>query len=224
MVDRIGGAQDYNRYTSVEQKRAKEADEKFTLDQPGVKTSDSEQHDNTLIQKKKTEENAAGEFGGLKHGAQSSVRKKSGVILELSDQTEDNAEEQAEKTQSGNPLPDWRKLLGSAIQKAKELLGKTWDIIWNSPEDKTKTVPDDVPDSELETADVQETAPAAGIPENTAGSAKQTVEQSTQSDLQAFLTGTQKGDLAKNTELLSYYDKKGRMVQISDKDRILHNK
>jgi len=225
MVDRIGNAQDYNRYISVEQKRTKETDEKFTLDQTGVKSSDSNNQDSTLIQKKKTDENKSEEFGTLTQGTQKSIRKKSGVILELSDQEETVSDTNAEESGGKSWISDWKSTAETVVQKAKDMLKKAWDIIWNSPEDKTQSLAEqDVSVQDEEMSDSDENFAAVENVTSTQNDQNQMEEQDGKPDLQAFLEGTQKGDLAKNTELLSYYDKKGRMVQISNKDRILHNK
>lgn len=206
MVDRIGNNQEYKQYVSPNAKKPIETQEKFSLDQTGISSSESDK-EATLYEKEKKDKEDAENTIDISHYSEQEIQNRGGVILELSEEKSqilagDPNRENATKWSNSK----WLQRVQGWIKKGVEVLANIWNIVWNSPADRKKTevakenvVPEDLEDSEVSGETFEKT-------------------------VEDFLSGTQAGEAAKNTDILSYYDKTGKMVQVIDKNRILKGK
>ena len=234
MIDRIGTEQDYSRYTPGANlvKRNTESEEKFSLDRQDIKAAE---------EKTSAEEKADAAESGEKAGAASAkgyVRGNGGVILELSGQEpQENAAKQTASLESGLVFSTILQQTTQFLGRVKGFFAKVWDVIWNSPaEQSTKSESTEQMAGEAVSAEqlAGETVPEEQIPqeqiseEKISGqqkerpvSAEQLRRMQIEKRLEEMLA---ENSPARNSDLLTYYDRKGNMVQVTDKQRILHGK
>lgn len=197
MVDRVGNGPGYN-YPQVNERKvnngATGAGEKFQLDY-GKEGAIYEPSSEAL--KKQQEEKKI-----ANRAADVSKAEDEGVRLTLSSTAVRNEEEakQAGEVQAGGIL----EMVTSVVNKVIDTIKNFFNSIWN----------------ETPTA---ETTGAIVETENTTTKPKTKFEQA-KAEAEAFLASSEGKKVARNSDLLTYYDKHGTVVNMSpsDKQRILY--
>lgn len=201
MVNKIDG-NNYYVYTKPTKVNIPDNDEKFSLDHEKAGLQANLKDKRELSDTKK------------EHAAE-----RSGVKIEISGKGTEQ-QKQAETTEHPNAsgttafLDTIRTFLTAAVTAIRDIFGK----IWNNPipEDAVRDTPET-----SETADVPESIDTAGIPGDTEAPETENSEREIQKHLQngdmeqviRILTDNGKKVPARNSTLLTSYDRNGRMVQ-----------
>lgn len=241
MIYRVGDSEsnkyDYNRLKTPQYSGG---EEKFSLDYQKEEALSSKKEE------EKEEENKPHEKStdGIK-------RQKSGVTLELSnasgkaDRNErTNAEKAGKEEQGASLLGSLQEIFRKIVQTVKDV----FDLIWNDPKPEDTVQSSDVTPEEAERYTEEYLAlkglKSSGIskegevkPEPAATHAAD-VETTVDKDAEiqkylhtgnldrviSLLTDNGQKTIAKNSNLLTYYDRSGRLTEInpSDRERILH--
>lgn len=177
---------------------------------------------------------------------------KSGVRLELSRQGQTAAAAKAQslntsKSQAASGtqslIDTVRTFISTAIEAVKDFFYK----IWNDPQPEDMQVSEDSADfaETLETVEaggtsgITDTLAAAEMPNSTGADAETAYRMDVErrdreiqkylrngdlNQVMSLLTDNGKKEIARNSSLLTYYDKTGRMIEpnASDRERILH--
>lgn len=239
MIYRVGDNEsnkyDYNRLKTPQYSGG---EEKFSLDYRKEETPAYEKEEEKEEENKLHEKSA----NGIK-------RQKSGVTLELSNASGkadgiDRANtEKAGKEEQGASLSGFlQEIFRRIVQTVKDL----FDLIWNDPEPEDTVQSSDVTPEEAERYTEEYLAlkglKNSGIPEGAEAKPEPAVtpavgvDADKDAEIQKYLhTGnldqvisllTDNGNktIAKNSNLLTYYDRSGRLTEInpSDRERILH--
>lgn len=212
MVNKIDG-NNYYVYTKPTKVNIPDNDEKFSLD-----------HEKAGLQadlKDKRE---------LSDTKKEQAAERSGVRIEISGKGMEQ-QKQAETTEHPNAsgttsfLDTIRTYLTAAVTAIRDIFGKIWSN--PIPEDAVRDTPET-----SETADVPESIDTAGIPGDTEAPETENSEREIQKHLQngdmeqviRILTDNGKKVPARNSTLLTSYDRNGRMVQpdVSVRQRTLY--
>lgn len=215
MIYRVGDGDNpaYDYSSQLKPAKNTEGQEKFSLDR---------QKEQTAPEKK----DEKGEDKKLHEKPGVDIRKQ-GVRLELSGKgTQGNEAE--EKTVQRDEAADTRS--GSLISFFKSLLQSVRDFlyqIWNEPSTET-VISEDVTPEEAERY-TQEYYKIKGIdPQEQEAERDEKIRKQLRSgnleQVISLLTDDGRRTMAKNSTLLTYYDKSGRLTQLnaSDRERILH--
>ena len=221
----------------------------FDLENAGLKKDEKSRGEDPgvilEIGKKKTEAGSGPKAAALETSAgQKDSYVKSTTV---SKESENAGETQAA---SGTSFAEMAAKVWNTI---KEAVSKFFKELWNGPESKNETFPDALEeaerrreglseDDEFETVRAEtreteieetvstaaeagtkmaaETVPAEG---KLAGGVSGAREERPDT-MEDFLNGTQKAKAVHNTDILTYYDRSGKMVKIRDKGRIIDGK
>lgn len=232
MIYRVGD-NDNNRYdyNRLKTPQSSGSEEKFSLDYRREDELSSKKEDDQEEDKKL-------------HEKSSDVikRQKSGVMLELSNpegRHVDNGMAKAKRTdnEAGNAtlFASLREIFQKIVQAVKDV----FDKIWNDPESETAVQSSDVTPEEAERY-TEEYMALKGItkPESSEDASQEKQEAAIDKDTEiqkylhsgnldqviSLLTDNGQKTIAKNSSLLTYYDRSGRLKPInpSDRERILH--
>lgn len=215
MIYRVGDGDNHAYDYSSQLKPAKNAEgqEKFSLDR---------QKEQTVPEKKEEK----GEDKKLHEKPGVDIRKQ-GVRLELSGKGMQGSEAE-EGAVSGDKTADARP--GSVVSFFRGLLQSVRDFlyqIWNEPSSET-VISEDVTPEEAERY-TQEYYKIKGIdPEEQEAERDEKIRRQLRSgnleQVMSLLTDDGRRTMAKNSTLLTYYDKSGKLTQLnaSDRERILH--
>jgi hypothetical protein len=221
MINRVGeyenNTYDYNKLKTPQ---TSGGEEKFSLDYQG--------EDQVSSSKKGKDDDKTSEV------SDTSVRmQKSGVTLELSNA---NAQSDTEKTAEGESpstggVGTFLIGLQNVFQKILQAMRDVFYKIWNDPQ------PAEVSAEKTENMDssgiAAEKAESIGLP---AQESEEVSEADKEEEIQKYLhsgdldqvmnllTDHGKKSVAKNSSLLTYYDRQGRLTEInpSDRERIMH--
>ena len=232
MVNRINGNDSYD-YTQLKMPTAAD-----TAANTGEKFSLAYQRE----QDEKDKNDKSEEIDDAKAGRQRTV-VQSGVKLELSGNRQENAGVKHDSSQQadsmGNGIVDTiRSWITSFIQSAKEFLYN----IWNDPVSSADVVVEDTETAETEEPEKlsEEYLALKNLEQlqNPEDAAKQQIERETKKDAEiqqllrsgdmeqviSLVTENGKKTMAKNSTLLTYYDRTGKITPLSasDQERILH--
>lgn len=231
MINRIDGNEyhDYNAAKTVNSIKA--SGEKFSLE---YKNAYNGQND---LQSEKTEERAS-ETGKERAG----TTEKNGVRLEISRDGQQAGERRGqaastaeERSRSAMPfLERAQKFIADFLQTVKELINR----IWNEPPSEEAVQSSDVTPEEAERYTEEylalrglkvpgQEAPAEQIENNSVDKDVQIQKYLHDGNLEqviSLLTDNGHKTIAKNSNLLTYYDRSGKIIRInpSDRERILH--
>lgn len=214
MVDRVGNGPGYN-YPQVNERKvnsgATGAGEKFQLDY-GKEGAIYEPSSETL--KKQQEDKKA-----ATRTSDTSKTEDEGVRLTLSGTATNRLEEakQSDATQAGGILD----LVTGVVNKIIDAIKGFFSSIWNDPPSTESTDISSGFDGTVPKADVANEVEL--VNENTAIKPKTKFEQA-KAEAEAFLASSEGKKVARNSDLLTYYDKHGIVVNMSpsDKQRILY--
>lgn len=203
MIDKIS-SQKYYDYAKVNQQKRESTEASgfnLNLGKEGVIYEKNEQ--------KKTEKSK--EAAMEQEDAGSSAPKASGVKLEISDR---GYQKSVREKQRGSLVEEVKKYARIAV----DFLKTFWDRVWN---DKPEVLePEEVEQEEF--PEILEDKIAESI--YTQAEIRRMFQRGNQQEIADFISNHGEKQLAKNTELLTQYDRKGSLVGISnsDKDLILH--
>lgn len=215
MIYRVGDGDNpaYDYSSQLKPAKNAEGQEKFSLDR---------QKEQTVPEKKEEK----GEDKKLHEKPGVDIRKQ-GVRLELSGKGMQGSEAE-EGAVSGDKTADARP--GSVVSFFKGLLQSVRDFlyqIWNEPSSET-VISEDVTPEEAERY-TQEYYKIKGIdPEEQEAERDEKIRRQLRSgnleQVMSLLTDDGRRTMAKNSTLLTYYDKSGKLTQLnaSDRERILH--
>ncbi len=227
MVNRVNG-NDYYDYAKLKMPTAADTSgsgERFSLDYQRANDKKEEEED-----KEKIPQDGVGK-GLLKNGAQ--TVEQGGVKLELSGNGQDKNTPGQESMLSGL-IGTVRSLIAIFVQSFKEVLGR----IWNDPVPEEEVLSSDeipVEESDRLSEEYLSENPSEGPAADMAGQPVPGGEDRDK-DIRKYLRSgnleqaisllTEDGHkiMAKNSTLLTYYDRTGRLKSLSasDQDRILH--
>lgn len=203
MIDKIN-SQKYYDYAKVNQQKRESAEASgfnLNLGKEGVIYEQNEQKKTEKPKETALEQESAGVSAG----------KASGVKLEISDR---GYQKSVREKQRGSLVEEVKK----CAQIAVEFLKTVWDRVWN---DKPEVLePEQVEQEEF--PEILEDKIAESI--YTQAEIRRIFQRGNQQEIADFISNHGEKQLAKNTELLTQYDKTGSLVGISnsDKDLILH--
>ena len=203
MRDKIN-SQKYYEYAKVNQQKRESAEASgfnLNLGKEGVIYEQNEQKKTEKPKETALEQESAGVSAG----------KASGVKLEISDR---GYQKSVREKQRGSLVEEVKKY----AQIAVEFLKTVWDRVWN---DKPEVLePEQVEQEEF--PEILEDKIAESI--YTQAEIRRIFQRGNQQEIADFISNHGEKQLAKNTELLTQYDKTGSLVGISnsDKDLILH--
>ncbi|MCI8681931.1 MAG: hypothetical protein HFH50_02860 [Lachnospiraceae bacterium] len=203
MIDKIN-SQKYYDYAKVNQQKRESAEASgfnLNLGKEGVIYEQNEQKKTEKPKETALEQESAGVSAG----------KASGVKLEISDR---GYQKSVREKQRGSLVEEVKKY----AQIAVEFLKTVWDRVWN---DKPEVLePEQVEQEEF--PEILEDKIAESI--YTQAEIRRIFQRGNQQEIADFISNHGEKQLAKNTELLTQYDKTGSLVGISnsDKDLILH--
>lgn len=220
MINRIDGNQ-YNDYNAAKTVNSiKDSGEKFSLD---YKNAYNGQND---LQSEETEEknSTAGK-------EKSSTTEKNGVRLEISRDGQQAGERRRQDSgavdkhsQATMPFLDTiQTFITGFMQTVKELINR----IWNEPQSQDTVQSSDVSPEEAERY-TEEYLAAKGLAEKTPvdkdAEIQKYLHDGNLDQVISLLTDNGHKTIAKNSNLLTYYDRNGRITKInpSDRERILH--
>lgn len=215
MIYRVGDGDNpaYDYSSQLKPAKNAEGQEKFSLDR---------QKEQTVPEKKEEK----GEDKKLHEKPGVDIRKQ-GVRLELSSKGMQGSEAE-EGAVSGDKAADTRP--GSVVSFFRGLLQSVRDFlyqIWNEPSSET-VISEDVTPEEAERY-TQEYYKIKGIdPEEQEAERDEKIRRQLRSgnleQVMSLLTDDGRRTMAKNSTLLTYYDKSGKLTQLnaSDRERILH--
>lgn len=215
MIYRVGDGDNpaYDYSSQLKPAKNAEGQEKFSLDR---------QKEQTVPEKKEEK----GEDKKLHEKPGVDIRKQ-GVRLELSGKGMQGSEAE-EGAVSGDKTADTRP--GSVVSFFRGLLQSVRDFlyqIWNEPSSET-VISEDVTPEEAERY-TQEYYKIKGIdPEEQEAERDEKIRRQLRSgnleQVMSLLTDDGRRTMAKNSTLLTYYDKSGKLTQLnaSDRERILH--
>lgn len=215
MIYRVGDGDNpaYDYSSQLKPAKNAEGQEKFSLDR---------QKEQTVPEKKEEK----GEDKKLHEKPGVDIRKH-GVRLELSGKGMQGSEAE-EGAVSGDKTTDARP--GSVVSFFRSLLQSVRDFlyqIWNEPSSET-VISEDVTPEEAERY-TQEYYKIKGIdPEEQEAERDEKIRRQLRSgnleQVMSLLTDDGRRTMAKNSTLLTYYDKSGKLTQLnaSDRERILH--
>ena len=220
MINRIDGNQynDYNAAKTVN--NIKDSGEKFSLDYKGsYKKQDDLQSEET------------GEKDSAAGKEKPSTTEKNGVRLEISRDGQKAGEKrkQVKETSAGLSqatmpfLETVQKFVTDFIQTVRDLFNR----IWNEPQAEESVQSSDVTSEEAERY-TEEYLTAKGLTEKAPVDKDTEIQKYLHSgnldQVISLLTDNGHKTIAKNSNLLTYYDRSGRITQInpSDRERILH--
>lgn len=215
MIYRVGDGDNpaYDYSSQLKPAKNAEGQEKFSLDR---------QKEQTVPEKKEEK----GEDKKLHEKPGVDIRKQ-GVRLELSGKGMQGSEAE-EGAVSGDKTADARP--GSVVSFFRGLLQSVRDFlyqIWNEPSSET-VISEDVTPEEAERY-TQEYYKIKGIdPEEQEAERDEKIRRQLRSgnleQVMSLLTDDGRRTMAKNSTLLTYYDKSGKLTQLnaSDRERILH--
>lgn len=215
MIYRVGDGDNpaYDYSSQLKPAKNAEGQEKFSLDR---------QKEQTVPEKKEEK----GEDKKLHEKPGMDIRKQ-GVRLELSGKGIQGSEAE-EGAVSGDKTADARP--GSVVSFFRGLLQSVRDFlyqIWNEPSSET-VISEDVTPEEAERY-TQEYYKIKGIdPEEQEAERDEKIRRQLRSgnleQVMSLLTDDGRRTMAKNSTLLTYYDKSGKLTQLnaSDRERILH--
>ena len=215
MIYRVGDGDNpaYDYSSQLKPAKNAEGQEKFSLDR---------QKEQTVPEKKEEK----GEDKKLHEKPGVDIRKQ-GVRLELSGKGMQGSEAE-EGTVSGDKTTDARP--GSVVSFFRSLLQSVRDFlyqIWNEPSSEA-VISEDVTPEEAERY-TQEYYKIKGIdPEEQEAERDEKIRRQLRSgnleQVMNLLTDDGRRTMAKNSTLLTYYDKSGKLTQLnaSDRERILH--
>lgn len=214
MVDRVGNGPGYN-YPRVNERKvnndANGTGEKFQLDY-GKEGAIYEPSSEAL--KRQQEEKKA-----VARGTDTSKAEEEGVRLTLSGNDINRPEEakKAGETQSGGILDVVTDVVNKVIDAIKGFFSSIWDDTQATENTNIASETDEV-HAKADTVNEVET-----VSENTATKPKTKFEQA-KAEAEAFLASAEGKKVARNSDLLTYYDKHGTVVNMSpsDKQRILY--
>ena len=202
MIDKINSQ--YYDYAKVNQQKRESAEASgfnLNLGKEGVIYEQNEQKKTEKPKETALEQESAGVSAG----------KASGVKLEISDR---GYQKSVREKQRGSLVEEVKKY----AQIAVEFLKTVWDRVWN---DKPEVLePEQVEQEEF--PEILEDKIAESI--YTQAEIRRIFQRGNQQEIADFISNHGEKQLAKNTELLTQYDKTGSLVGISnsDKDLILH--
>jgi hypothetical protein len=220
MINRVGeyekNTYDYNKLKTPQ---TSGSEEKFSLNYQGEDqiTSSKEEKDD-----KKTSET----------GQKNVSVQKSGVTLEISHaQSRSDAESQSEKQDTG--VGSMNTLLDTLQNVFRKILQAVRDVaykIWNDPAPAETTETADTGEAEEVSSEQEErldlsTMDGAEVPEADKNAKIQEYLHSGNLDqVMNLVTDYGKKSVAKNSDLLTYYDRQGRLTELdpSDIERIMH--
>lgn len=226
MIERVGNGQEYNRYQAPSGVRNNgTSQEHFSLNQGGPQEHTASQEDGVILElnaEERAEKGQKAETAGAEgyHAPEAET-----------EQAERDAEE--ELTKKIRDPSGLGEAAGKLLARLKAFFTRLWDIIWNSPEtektgtEKPEDLMGDVPADLQELSEAEEAAYAADTSDIdlVAAPARKTVGQADRvAQMEAFLAQARTKTPAIHSDLLSTYDRNGKMVQVSDKERILHGK
>ena len=203
MIDKIN-SQKYYDYAKVNQQKRESAEASgfnLNLGKEGVIYEQNEQKKTEKPKETALEQESAGVSAG----------KASGVKLEISDR---GYQKSVREKQRGSLVEEVKKY----AQIAVEFLKTVWNRVWN---DKPEVLePEQVEQEEF--PEILEDKIAESI--YTQAEIRRIFQRGNQQEIADFISNHGEKQLAKNTELLTQYDKTGSLVGISnsDKDLILH--
>jgi hypothetical protein len=224
MIDRVGeyekNTYDYNKLKTPQ---TSGGEEKFSLNYQG--------EDQVSSSKKEKDDDGTSEVGDK------SVRmQKSGVTLELSNanaqsDTEKSAEGESPSTGgAGTFLTGLQNVFQKILQTVRDVFYK----IWNDPQPaETAELSAEKTENMDNSGIAAEKAESTGLP---AQESEEVSEADKEEEIQKYLhsgdldqvmnllTDHGKKSVAKNSSLLTYYDRQGRLTEInpSDRERIMH--
>ena len=203
MIDKIN-SQKYYDYAKVNQQKRESAEASgfnLNLGKEGVIYEQNEQKKTEKPKETALEQESAGVSAG----------KASGVKLEISDR---GYQKSVREKQRGSLVEEVKKY----AQIAVEFLKTVWDRVWNDKPEGLE--PEQVEQEEF--PEILEDKIAESI--YTQAEIRRIFQRGNQQEIADFISNHGEKQLAKNTELLTQYDKTGSLVGISnsDKDLILH--
>lgn len=222
MINRIDGNQynDYNAAKTVN--NIKDSGEKFSLnnslyqkqDKQLEETGDKDNNPATDKTKARTTERSGVRLELSRDGQQAGVKRKQ-------DKTAVNEHSQA----AGQSFLDTvQKFITDFIQTVKEAFNR----IWNEPQSEESVQSSDVTSEEAERY-TEEYLTLKGLSTEKAtvdkdGEIQKYLHSGNLDQVISLLTDNGQKTIAKNSTLLTYYDRNGRLTQInpSDRERILH--
>jgi hypothetical protein len=214
MIYRVG---DYDNntydYDKLKLPQTSGGEEKFSLDYKGEEQVSSS--------KEKKDDKKDSETG------QKNVRmQKSGVTLEISHaQSKSDVESQSEKQNTDvGSMNTFLDTLQNVFQKILQTVKNVFDKIWNDPEPAETT---ETAEMSAERADRDNLSMMDGEEDTEVDRNAQIQEYLHSGDLDQVMnlvTDYGKKSVAKNSNLLTYYDRQGRLTEInpSDRERIMH--
>lgn len=153
-------------------------------------------------------------------------RSREGVRLELTGQST-SAEELTKETATERPnlLADVQRWLRDFLSSVKSFLYKIWNDEGDSKASEISGT--DVPEDDAESREVsaiQAKSTTVKTEEQIASEIQDCIHTGNLKQMMSILTDDGKKCVAKNSTLVTYYDKTGRLTQpsASDKERILH--
>lgn len=202
MIDKISSQKYYDHAKVNQQKRESTEASGFSLNlgKEGVIYEQNEQ--------KKTEKSKEAAQG---QEEPSGLGRASGVKLEISNR---GYQKSVREKQRGSLVEEVKKY----AQIAVDFLKAVWDKVWN---DKPEVLEPEEAEKE-EFPEILEDKIAESI--YTQEEVRRIFQRGSQQEIADFISNHGEKQLAKNTELLTQYDRKGSLVGISnsDKDLILH--
>ena len=221
MIDRVGNGTGYD-YSPVNEKKinngAVSTGEKFQLDygKEGAIYEPSREG----LKKQQEEKKLSSQLQDLAQG------EEAGVHLTLSGTDHNQEKETSEKEESSISVIIQR--VTSIVNKAIEFLKALWSRIWNDAPEK-EVSEDQAIDETLEinnedTATLLETMEATEETESEKISKPLTQFEKAKAEAEAFLSSAEGKKVARNSDLLTYYDRHGVTVTVnpSDRQRILY--
>lgn len=214
MVNRVGEyEQNTYDYNKLKTPQISGSEEKFSLNYKG--------DDQVASSKEEKDHKKASETEQKNISVQ-----KSGVMLEISHaQSKSDAESQLEKQNAGvGSMSTFLDTLQNVLQKILQTVKNVLDKIWNDPEPAETTETAEV---SVEEADRINLSMVNGeeVPEVDKNAQIQEYLHSGDLDqVMNLVTDYGKKSVAKNSSLLTYYDRQGRLTEInpSDRERIMH--
>lgn len=236
MIDRING-QKYYEYGKINQQKRSSTDSSefsMNMDKQGVVYEREEKE-----KEKKVQESEKELAGGASEG-NSSARK--GVMLEISSQGYQKAEKKQQMSVFADRIRELTDRIKEFAALAIDFMKSAWDKIWNDntvTEEETaeekefpEVLAEEVKHAEGFDEESKELFQAQGIPNQALSAQKdytqeeirQLFRRGNQKEIEDFLSNHGERHLAKSTELLTQYDRRGSIVDVShsDKELILH--
>lgn len=216
MIDKIN-SQKYYEYTRAKQPSRGPVDSSEfnqNLEREGVIYEQSKK-------KKTTKTKETSELSGENSDRKAKANADRGVKLDISDKGYERAEKEKQRK---SVVEQIRKYAAIAV----DFLKSVWDKVWNEPEkaEETEEFPEIL--EEKLGKQTEEIQPAGYLSTEVSPLSREEIRQlfrrGSRKEIEDFISNYGERQLARNTELLTQYDRRGSIVNLSssEKELILH--